>query len=305
MSYGPLRVAPTSTTCRGSADPPAHFLGSPSHQFRASLENMSGSVLDVSDLYFSYGRNPVIDGINFSVPRGARVALIGPSGCGKTTLLKLLAGLLKPRTGSIIIDGKDATRLEPHERNIGMVFQTDTSLFYHLTVEGNIRFPFTRGNKGPLTTEVQDRITEMLVLVDLERYRNASVSRLSTGMRQRVALARSLIYRPALLFLDEPLVGLDNARRNEILNYIRTLGNNTTQIFVTHDDREVRQLATHILVLRDAKILQQGTRDEVCGNPCDDAVAVLLGVARSQDPRESSLPAPTQTSTHTRENPST
>lgn len=165
-----------------------------------------------------------------------------------------------------------------------MVFQSDASLFYHLTVQDNIRFPFKHGNKGPLTRDIANRIGDMLDRVELQQYRTASVSKLSAGMRQRVALARSLIYRPTLLLLDEPFVGLDNNRRDRMLEMILSLNRDfqSTLLFVTHDDREAKKLATHIMVLRDSQILQYDTAPRVFAAPADAAVATLLNVTSPQ-----------------------
>jgi len=235
----------------------------------------------------------VIDGVSVSYPgtatavsdadlvveSGSIVALLGPSGCGKTSLLRAIAGLERPRTGSIRIgdtlvsDGR--TWVRPERRNVGMVFQ-DGSLFPHLSVAANVGFGLrTRG------ADRARRIEELLALVDLEALGDRLPDTLSGGQQQRVALARSLAPEPTVLLLDEPFSALDAALRiqvrQDVTRILRDVG--VTTIFVTHDQDEAFVLGDRVAIMRDGRIEQVGTPDELYRTPHSPWVAGFVGEA--------------------------
>ncbi len=212
------------------------------------------------------GRVAVRD-VSLSITQGERLVIVGHSGCGKTTVLRLLAGLIAPDTGSITINGDrvaaDSRILkEPEERNLGMVFQ-DLALWPHLTVTGNLEFGLKA--KGIPTVERATRIREMLALVQLEPYAAASPAELSGGQQQRVALARALVLRPNALLMDEPLSNLDfelnGQMRTEILKLQQALG--FTLLYVTHNPDEAFEIGTRLVVMRHGMIERMGGVEEI------------------------------------------
>src|SRR5207249_3217650 len=162
--------------------------------------------LYLEDLALSYGAVRAVDGVTLRVPAGAILALLGPSGCGKTSLLRMVAGLIEPTRGQVYFAGTAMSKVLPHRRNVGFVFQ-DYALFPHLSVAGNIRFGMRM--RGISRRESAPRIDEVLELLQISALRNSQPMELSGGQQQRVALARSLVVEPAVLLLDEPLSALD------------------------------------------------------------------------------------------------
>ena len=212
------------------------------------------------------GRVAVRD-VSLSVTQGERLVIVGHSGCGKTTLLRLLAGLIAPDTGSITINGdrvaaEGRNLKEPEERHLGMVFQ-DLALWPHLTVTGNLEFGLKA--KGVPNVERATRIREMLALVQMEPYAAASPAELSGGQQQRVALARALVLRPRALLMDEPLSNLDfelnGQMRQEILKLQQTLG--FTLLYVTHNPDEAFEIGTRLVVMRHGTIERMGGVEEI------------------------------------------
>ena len=244
---------------------------------------------------FATGK-PAVDGVSFDVPAGEIVVLLGPSGCGKTTTLRCVAGLEHPTGGRISIGGRIVSEPErgvlvsPRERDIGMVFQS-YAVWPHMTVYQNVAYPLKyRSGGGDIAAKVRDT----LELVGLGDYAQRSVTSLSGGQMQRVALARSLVYRPQLLLLDEPLSNLDAKLRIRLRDELRRILKQTgmTGLYVTHDQSEAVVLGDRIGVMREGKLLQMAPPDEIYNRPADPFVAnftgasnVLLGkvLARSGD----------------------
>jgi iron(III) transport system ATP-binding protein len=241
------------------------------------------ATLDVTDLrkQFSIGR-PAIDGVSFAVPPGEIVVLLGPSGCGKTTTLRCVAGLEHPTSGEISIAGQVVSSpargilVPPRLRDLGMVFQS-YAVWPHMTVRQNVIYPLK--HRKISRTEANDKVDEVLELVGLSEYADRPVVALSGGQMQRVALARSIVYRPQLLLLDEPLSNLDAKLRLRLRDDLRVILKRTgmTALYVTHDQAEAVVLGDRIGVMRDGKLLQIGTPDEIYNRPADLFVANFTG----------------------------
>src|SRR5881275_244837 len=241
------------------------------------------ATLEVRELrkQFSVGR-PAIDGVSFSVPAGEIVVLLGPSGCGKTTTLRCVAGLEHPTSGEICIAGHLVSSpargilVPPRLRDLGMVFQS-YAVWPHMTVRQNVIYPLkhrkiTRADAGR-------KVNEVLELVGLSEYADRPVVALSGGQMQRVALARSIVYRPQLLLLDEPLSNLDAKLRLRLRDDLRIILKQTgmTALYVTHDQAEAVVLGDRIGVMRDGKLLQMDTPDQIYNRPADLFVANFTG----------------------------
>src|SRR5476651_812872 len=241
------------------------------------------ATLDVTDLrkQFSIGR-PAIDGVSFAVPAGEIVVLLGPSGCGKTTTLRCVAGLEHPTAGEISIAGRVVSSpahgilLPPRLRDIGMVFQS-YAVWPHMTVRQNVVYPLKHRKIG--RADAGRKVDEVLALVGLSEYADRPVVALSGGQMQRVALARSIVYRPQLLLLDEPLSNLDAKLRLRLRDDLRIILKQTgmTALYVTHDQAEAVVLGDRIGVMRDGKLLQMGTPDEIYNRPAALFVANFTG----------------------------
>ncbi|WP_291296283.1 ABC transporter ATP-binding protein [Elioraea sp.] len=236
----------------------------------------AAAYLGITQVDKAYGAAVVLDGVDLAVDKGEFIALLGPSGCGKTTLLRIIAGLVQPDGGTVILAGKDVTRLPPHRRNIGVVFQ-NYALFPHLTVAENVGFGLAvrrvaRADRAP-------RVAEALRLVQMEDYAARRISALSGGQQQRVALARALAFAPSLLLLDEPLAALDRKLREsvqvELRQLIRRLG--ITTVFVTHDQEEALILADRIGVMNQGRLEQLAAPRELYAKPRSRFVLDFVG----------------------------
>lgn len=243
------------------------------------------AAVNVDAVNVSYdGEQNAVDNVSFGVEPGSITALLGPSGCGKTSLLRAIAGLERPTSGTIRIGDHDvssATRwVKPEHRNIGMVFQ-DGALFPHLTVAENIEFGLKAAAVKASAPERSRRVLELLELVDLVGLGDRHPDTLSGGQQQRVALARSLAPRPSVLLLDEPFSALDAGLRiqvrAEVVRILREIG--VTSIFVTHDQDEAFVLGDRVAVMRDGKIEQIGSPDELYRTPATKWVASFVGEA--------------------------
>ena len=225
-----------------------------------------------------FGATRAVDRVTLAIEPGSIVALLGPSGCGKTTTLRMIAGLLQPDAGEILVDGRAITRVPVHRRNIGMLFQ-NYALFPHMTVAENISFGLETRNVRRQAAAA--RIAEALQLVQLEGFEHRMPAQLSGGQQQRVALARALVVEPAVLLLDEPLGALDKSLRQsmqvELRDLQRRLG--ITTVMVTHDQDEALTMADRIAIMRDGYIEQSGTPAEVYQRPVSRFIASFLGAS--------------------------
>jgi iron(III) transport system ATP-binding protein len=235
------------------------------------------SGLDVVDLHKSFGTHPVLSGLDLSVPAGSFTAILGSSGSGKTTLLRLLAGFDRPDRGVVkigerVVDGA-AIHVQPERRRIGYVPQ-EGGLFPHLTVAANVGFGLSRGAR-------RERVNELLELVGLADLGRRYPHQLSGGQQQRVALARALAVEPEVVLLDEPFASLDAHMRASVREEVQRIlrASATTTLLVTHDQDEALSLADRVAVLRDGKIAQHATPQELYARPLDDRLARFVGEA--------------------------
>ncbi len=223
-----------------------------------------------------FGPIVAVDMLTLEIAQGEFFALLGPSGCGKTTLLRMLAGFEKPSEGRILLDGEDIVAVPPHQRPVNMMFQ-NYALFPHLTVEGNISFGLRQEEVS--RADIAERVTEMLTLTRLQGFGGRRIDQLSGGQRQRVALARSLIKRPRMLLLDEPLAALDKKLRAEtqfeLMELQRKLG--TTFVIVTHDQEEAMIVADRIAVMDRGRLMQVAAPSEIYERPNSRWVADFIG----------------------------
>ncbi|MBP0944078.1 ABC transporter ATP-binding protein [Pseudomonas alliivorans] len=234
------------------------------------------SFVSIENLQKSYASTAVFSDINCAIEKGEFVTLLGPSGCGKSTLLRCIAGLTSVNSGSILLDGQDLVPLTPQKRNIGMVFQS-YALFPNMTVEQNVAFGLRMQKVSP--DESQKRVAEILKLVELQDYAKRYPHQMSGGQCQRVALARSLVTRPRLLLLDEPLSALDARIRKHLREQIRAIQRELglTTIFVTHDQEEALTMSDRIFLMNQGRIVQSGDAETLYTAPVDVFAAGFIG----------------------------
>src|SRR5918992_403131 len=235
-----------------------------------------------------FGDFAALDDVSLEVRDGSLTALLGPSGGGKSTLLRVIAGLETPDSGSISIAGENATEQPPQRRNVGFVFQ-HYAAFKHMTVAKNVAFGLTiRKRPGfrrlartarSRSEEINARVAELLELVHLDGFAHRYPSQLSGGQRQRMALARALAVQPRVLLLDEPFGALDATVRKELRAWLRRLHDevHVTTVFVTHDQEEAMEVAEQIVVLDHGKIEQVGTPRDLYERPANDFVMRFIG----------------------------
>src|SRR3954470_5599639 len=234
-------------------------------------------MLRLAALRLTYGETAAVDDLDLHVEEGEVVTLLGPSGCGKTTVLRAVAGLVPVASGRIVLDGGDVSRVPPHERPLGLMFQ-DYALFPHRDVAGNVGFgPRMSGLKR---TQVAGRVEEVLGLVGLRGYEHRAIASLSGGEQQRVALARALAPEPRLLMLDEPLASVDRERRESLTRSLHDAirRTHTATLLVTHDLDEAFTLADAVVILDHGTVRQAGPAPDVWRTPADRDVARFLGV---------------------------
>ena len=220
----------------------------------------------------------VLDNISLEISKGEFITLLGSSGCGKTTTLRIIAGLEQPDAGSVWLDGREVTGLEPNQRDVNTVFQ-NYALFPHMNVAENIGYGL-KLKKVP-KSEIRKKVSQMLELVQLKGYEKRKPSELSGGQKQRVAIARALVNNPKVLLLDEPLGALDlqlrRAMQIELKHLQKKLG--ITFIYITHDQEEAINMSDRIAVMKDGCIEQIGTPDEIYNHPKTSYVATFVGNA--------------------------
>jgi spermidine/putrescine transport system ATP-binding protein len=248
------------------------------------------SALQLRKLTKRFGSMTAVDGIDLTVAPGEFVTLLGPSGCGKTTTLNLIAGFLSPDGGEINLAGRSIGNRPPFDRDLGIVFQ-DYALFPHMTVAENVGFGLKMRSIEP--KEIERRVAEALAMVQLPGLGARRPLQMSGGQRQRVALARALVIRPAMLLLDEPLSNLDlklrEEMRIEISSLQRRLGIAT--VFVTHDQGEALTMSDRIAVMRNGRIEQIGTPEDIYERPATRFVAGFIGAINMQPAAVSSSTA--------------
>ena len=237
------------------------------------------TLIDIQNIskIFQGQETPTLDNINLKIKQGDLFTLVGPSGCGKTTLLRILAGFEKPSDGKIILDGKDITNLQPYERPLNMMFQS-YALFPHMNVKENVAFGLKYTTKPISKKEIESRVSEALQMVGMEYFIFRKPDQLSGGQKQRVALARSLVRRPKVLLLDEPLGALDRKIRENTqveLIKIQTMLD-LTFVMVTHDQEEAMAMGDSMAVLNEGKLLQEGSAEEIYESPNSRFVAEFV-----------------------------
>ena len=231
---------------------------------------------ELRELHRAFGPVVALKGINVELQQGEFLSLLGPSGCGKTTALRLVAGFDRPDAGSIVVDGKDITRVSPSKRDMGMVFQA-YSLFPNMTAAQNVEFGLRiRRQKR---NDRRSRVPELLELVGLGDAGTRYPHQLSGGMQQRVALARALAIEPRVLLLDEPLSALDAKVRVQLREEIRRiqLELGITTLYVTHDQEEALAISDHVAVMYGGRIEQMGSPVEMYNTPATPFVAEFIG----------------------------
>ena len=236
--------------------------------------------IGIEGLHKRFGSFQALHGVDLRIASGELLALLGPSGSGKTTLLRALAGLEEPDAGRILFGTRDATRLSLRERRVGLVFQ-HYALFPHLTVFENVAFGLRsrRRRERPARAELQRRVLELLERMQIGELRERLPDQLSGGQKQRVALARAMAIEPSVLLLDEPFGALDAKVRIELRRWLRQIHDETgyTTVFVTHDQEEALELADRVVVMREGRIQQDGTPEQVYTEPASAFVYDFLG----------------------------
>jgi ABC-type Fe3+/spermidine/putrescine transport system ATPase subunit len=225
-----------------------------------------------------FGHTVAVHPLELTIAAGDFLAILGPSGCGKTTLLNMIAGFMLPDSGTIEIDGLDVTRRGPERRPTNMVF-LGYGLFPHMNVRQNVAYGL-RLRKMP-RAEIDQRVKEIIELVDLKGFEDRNVNQLSGGEMQRVALSRALIMRPKVLLLDEPLAALDLKLRKSMQEELRRIHQSIggTFVYVTHDQEEAMSLANRIVIMQEGHLIQEGTAREIYDRPKTRFVSTFIGEA--------------------------
>jgi putative spermidine/putrescine transport system ATP-binding protein len=237
---------------------------------------MSDAFINFDKVSKAFGIMTVVDNLDLSIGKGEFVSMLGPSGSGKTTLLMMLAGFESPTSGAISVAGKRVDSLPPHKRNMGVVFQ-NYALFPHMTVAENVAFPLKM--RGASRSEIVERVTKALDMVQLGAFQERKPIQLSGGQQQRVALARALVFEPEVVLMDEPLGALDKKLREQMQMDIRDLHHRLglTIVFVTHDQTEALTMSDRIAIFNHGKIEQIGGPSEIYDRPRTQFVAEFIG----------------------------
>lgn len=233
-------------------------------------------ITELKNISISLNKEVILENFNIKIKSGKFVTLLGPSGCGKTTILKIIAGLLKPDSGEIVFNGENITNLPPYKRNINTVFQR-YALFSHLNVFENIAFGLKIKNLPK--DEIKERVLNILKTVNLKGFEKRKPFQLSGGQQQRVAIARALVNRPKLLLLDEPLSALDVNLKQEMQIELKEMQQNlnTTFVYVTHDQEEALTMSDFVVVMNEGEIQQIGTPQQIYNEPQNAFVADFIG----------------------------
>lgn len=239
---------------------------------------MIDTILSLENIEKSFDGDNILKNISLDIGRGEFVTLLGSSGCGKTTTIRIVAGLLTPDSGKVILNGKDITMLAPEKRDVNTVFQ-NYALFPHMNVEKNIGYGL-KLKKMP-ANEIKAEVEKALSLVQLEGFEKRNPSQLSGGQKQRVAIARAIVNKPSVLLLDEPLGALDLMLRRQMQSELKKLQKalGITFIYITHDQEEALNMSSRIVVMRNGNIEQIGTPSEVYDTPKTAFVAEFVGGA--------------------------
>jgi multiple sugar transport system ATP-binding protein len=239
-----------------------------------------------------FGAVQAVDGLQLEVPSGEFIVLLGPSGAGKTTTLRLVAGLERPDTGSVHIDGHDMTATAPALRDVAFVFQ-QYSLYPHLSVFDNLAFPLRSPMRRTPEAQVRAKVTEVAKMLRIDDKLNNLATKLSGGQMQRVAIGRALVRSPAVYLMDEPLSSLDAKLRNDLRLELKRIQQDlgATMLYVTHDQIEAMTMATRIGVLDHGRLVQVGTPQQVYEEPVSTVVASRLGSPRINLLPRAALPA--------------
>ncbi|MES2538186.1 MAG: sulfate ABC transporter ATP-binding protein [Pseudomonadota bacterium] len=236
--------------------------------------------IEVRNIQKNFGSFIALDNVSLNFPAGELTALLGPSGCGKTTLLRIIAGLERPDSGQVLLDGEDASERHVRERQVGFVFQ-HYALFKHMSVFENIAFGLrVKPRKIRLPeAQIREKVKQLLELVQLDWLADRYPPQLSGGQRQRIALARALAVEPRVLLLDEPFGALDAKVRKELRRWLRRLHDelHVTSIFVTHDQEEALEVADQIVLMNKGKVEQIGAPSDVYNHPASPFVYGFLG----------------------------
>jgi iron(III) transport system ATP-binding protein len=241
-------------------------------------ETFSTASITLQNLTKEFGSLKAVDDVNLEIAAGTLVCLLGPSGCGKTTTLRMIAGFEEPTTGRILIGAEDVTDMPPYIRPTAMVFQS-YALFPHMSIYDNVAYGLRA--RRLRKAEIQERVREIIKLMELEGHEKKSPAQLSGGQQQRVALARALVVRPKVLLFDEPLSNLDAQLRVRMRSEIRSLQRQLgiTSVYVTHDQEEAFSLADQVAIMNRGHLVQLGMSHELYYQPADRFVAEFVGLS--------------------------
>lgn len=232
----------------------------------------------LKNISHSFDTTRVLDSVDITIKKGDFFTLLGPSGCGKTTLLRILAGFIRPTEGQVLIGDTDITEWAPEKRNMGIVFQ-NYALFPNMTVRENISYglKIRRQSKA----QIKEKCDYYMDLAGLKELEGRRINELSGGQQQRVAIARALVIEPQMLLLDEPMSNLDVALRVKMREEIRAIQKKTgiTTLFITHDQQEALSISDQIAVMRDGKVLQMGAPEDIYNHPNQEFVAYFVGTS--------------------------
>lgn len=236
----------------------------------------SRTLVELKDIRKEFGSVVAVDGVNLQIESGEFFSLLGPSGCGKTTCLRMISGFERPTDGRVLFEGTDVTDVPPNKRDTNMVFQ-HLSLFPHMSVEDNIEYGLEKSDTP--ADERDEKVGSYLDLVDLPGYEERNPTELSGGQQQRIALARALVNEPSILLLDEPLSGLDRKLRQHMQIELASIHREVEGSFfyVTHDQEVAMTLSDRLAIMRDGRIEQVGTPEEVYHDPANPFVADFIG----------------------------